>query len=286
MNFLQCGITLDCFEKAGSFLLTMNFVRYYPIAGLAFLIFWVLGKKAFALRRVQDSFPEAERIWYEIKYSFGTLVIFTGIGLFSVYLRHFGLTKVYVDLDKYGTWYMIGSFVLLTVWHETWFYWAHRAMHSKLLFKHVHLVHHRSINPTPFAAYSFHPIEAVLEGLYLLIFTMVIPSYRYMVLFHTFYAMLLNIYFHTGYEFFPKNFLRGRITKWINTSTHHNMHHSKTHGNYSLYFNFWDRILGTNHPEYQKTFEEIAGRAADASGGSPSRRPRSGHGVGKEAQAT
>ncbi len=266
MNILQCGYTLPCFEQAGSFLLTMNFIRYYPLAGLAFLIFWVIGKTSMTRFRIQDAFPRSERIWYEIKYSFGTLVIFTGIGLFSLYLRQFGITRVYIDAEQYGYWYIGFSFILLTIWHETWFYWAHRAMHSKLLFKHVHLVHHRSINPSPFAAYSFHPIEAVLEGLYLLLFTIAVPSYRYMILFHTFYAMIMNIWFHTGYEFFPKNFLRGAVTKWINTSTHHNMHHSRTHYNYSLYFNFWDRILGTNHPDYQKTFEEVAGRTPEPQG--------------------
>lgn len=259
MNFL-CGINLECFEQAGLRLLFMNFIRYYPIAGLGFLVFWVAGKRFFQPYRILDWFPKAERIWYEVRYSFWTLLVFVGLGLFSVYLANVGISKVYVDSYKYGLWYLPVSFLLLTVWHETWFYWAHRAMHSKFLFKYMHLTHHRSVNPSPFAAYAFHPLEAVFEGLYLLLFTLVIPLDRSVLIFHTFYAMILNIWFHTGIELFPKGFPRGTFTKWINTSTHHNLHHSRTHGNYSLYFNFWDRVCGTNRPEYEDYFDEVKER--------------------------
>ncbi|MGL1488967.1 sterol desaturase family protein, partial [Vibrio parahaemolyticus] len=36
-------------------------------------------------------------------------------------------------------------------------------MHNKRIFKYVHLVHHHSTNPSPWAAYAFHPLEAVVE---------------------------------------------------------------------------------------------------------------------------
>jgi lathosterol oxidase len=64
----------------------------------------------------------------------------------------------------------IVSLALMLLLHDAWFYWTHRLMHHPKIFRHVHLVHHRSINPSPWAAYSFHPIEAVIEaGIYLLI---------------------------------------------------------------------------------------------------------------------
>lgn len=259
MNFL-CGINLECFEQVGTRLLIMNIIRYYPIAAFVFVVFWLAGRRMFQPYRILESFPKAERIWYEIRYSFWTLVVFVALGLFSVLLANLGINKIYVDHYKYGLWYLPVSFLLLTVWHETWFYWAHRAMHTKFLFKYVHLTHHRSLNPSPFAGYAFHPLEAVLEGAYLLIFTLVIPVDRSVVIFHTFYAMIINIWFHSGYEFFPKGFPRGKLTRWINTSTHHNLHHSRTHGNYSLYLNFWDRVCGTNRPEYEDYFDEVKAR--------------------------
>ena len=74
-----------------------------------------------------------------------------------------GLTQVYEPINKYGYGYYFFSILLMIVLHDTYFYWTHRAMHWKPLFKWVHKTHHLSINPTPFAAYAFHPIEAVVE---------------------------------------------------------------------------------------------------------------------------
>lgn len=32
---------------------------------------------------------------------------------------------------------------LLDALHDTWFYWTHRLLHCKPLYKHVHYMHHR-----------------------------------------------------------------------------------------------------------------------------------------------
>jgi sterol desaturase/sphingolipid hydroxylase (fatty acid hydroxylase superfamily) len=46
----------------------------------------------------------------------------------------------------------------------------------------------------------------------------------------------------------------------MNTPTNHVMHHEKLRGNYGLYFNVWDRLMGTNHKDYEKRFEEVVTR--------------------------
>jgi len=38
------------------------------------------------------------------------------------------------------------------------------------------------------------------------------------------------------------------------------MHHRYVTCNYGLYFNLWDRLLGTNHPQYHQQFEAIKTR--------------------------
>ncbi len=68
---------------------------------------------------------------------------------------------------------------------------------------------------------------------------------------------VMNVIGHLGYELYPKNFLGNPLLKWNNTSTHHNMHHRLVNCNYGLYFNFWDKLMGTNHPDYQKSFEDV-----------------------------
>jgi sterol desaturase/sphingolipid hydroxylase (fatty acid hydroxylase superfamily) len=38
---------------------------------------------------------------------------------------------------------------------------------------------------------------------------------------------------------------RHGIASWVNTVTHHDLHHQLIHSNYSLYFTHWDRLMGT-----------------------------------------
>jgi Delta7-sterol 5-desaturase len=57
------------------------------------------------------------------------------------------------------------------------------------------------------------------------------------------------------------------VLRWINTSTFHNLHHTSSRGNYGLMFRLWDRLLGTELPDYEKRFlergEAIAAQAAE-----------------------
>jgi lathosterol oxidase len=68
-----CELSWQCAGQIALFQLKMNFVRYYPIAGLAFLIFWVWKKGYFQRFKIQQAFPRSERIRYEILQSAVTL---------------------------------------------------------------------------------------------------------------------------------------------------------------------------------------------------------------------
>lgn len=255
-----CEPSLTCIAQIAWFQFKLNFIRYYPIAGAAFVIFWLWKKQYLAKFRIQPKFPRWERVRFEITQSAITLIVFTAIGTSVVTARKAGYLpgEIYGDPQKYGGWpYMLFTIVAVTVWHETWFYWIHRLMHHKKIYRYLHRVHHRSTNPSPFAAYNFHALEAFLEAIYLVIFTCVFPMQFWVIIGHTFYAMVMNIWWHLGYEFFPAWWTKNPLTQWINSSTHHNMHHEKFNGNYSLYFNFWDRIMGTNFPDYEKRFAEV-----------------------------
>jgi lathosterol oxidase len=147
--------------------------------------------------------------------------------------------------------------LLMIFVHDTYFYWTHRLLHWKPLFKTVHVVHHFSNNPTPFSAYAFHPVEALIEiGIVpLIVFT--IPYHVTALYFFTAYTLLMNVFGHMGYEFFPKGFASHKILKWHNTATNHNMHHRFVKCNYGLYFNIWDRMMKTNHPKYEEIYDEV-----------------------------
>jgi sterol desaturase/sphingolipid hydroxylase (fatty acid hydroxylase superfamily) len=235
----------------------INLIRYVLIAGLAFIIFWVLLKDKISYRRIQKRQPKPIDFKREIFYSMLTIIIFGIVGVIVYFLRIHGYTKIYSDVNQYGWGYFWFSVIALIFLHDTYFYWTHRLMHHPKIFKYVHLVHHKSNNPTPFAAYSFHPLEAIVEAGIIPLAVFIMPVHNGALFIFITFSFIMNVLGHVGYEFYFKGFTKNPFTWWNNTSTHHNMHHQYVNWNFGLYFNFWDRLMGTNHPKYHETFEEI-----------------------------
>jgi lathosterol oxidase len=68
-----------------------------------------------------------------------------------------GWTTIYTGWDDYPLWWLPLSVLAYLAAHDTWFYWTHRWMHRRRLFRAAHAVHHASRPPTAWAAMSFHP---------------------------------------------------------------------------------------------------------------------------------
>jgi lathosterol oxidase len=234
--------------------------RYLIFAGLFYLFFYVWRKKAYWQAKIQQRYPENKHILGEIANSVITILIFGAVIIGVIWTSKKGLTKIYPNISDHGYVYYIFSIVLMIFMHDTYFYWTHRAMHWKPLFRLMHKTHHLSTNPTPFAAYAFHPLEAIVEIGIVPLIAFTIPYHGTALTIFSLYSLLLNVTGHLGYELFPKGFVSHQLFKWHNTSTHHNMHHRLVKCNYGLYFNIWDRLMGTNHPDYEKSFEQVATR--------------------------
>lgn len=235
--------------------------RYLIIAGIFFTIWYILRKNKIFYRKIQQSFPKPNDYQREILYSILTTAIFTGVAIlvFSPsFLRPY--TRIYDDFASMGYGYGVMSFVFVLIVHDTYFYWCHRAMHTRWGMKYVHLIHHKSINPSPWAAFAFHPLEAVVEAGIILVVVFLFPIHRNTVLVFMLFMTVYNVYGHLGWELYPKGFHKTWIGRWINTSVNHNQHHKKFEGNYGLYFLFWDRWLGTIRSDYDESYEEVTQR--------------------------
>jgi lathosterol oxidase len=239
-------------------------VQYLLFTGLIYLVFYVWKNKALWSAKIQQRYPKNKHIFREIRYSAYSLLILGVIIAFVVWANKHHLTQAYKPIDKYGWGYYALSLVIMIVIHDTYFYWGHRFLHWKPIFKYVHKTHHLSINPTPFAAYAFHPLEAIFEMGIVPVLVFTVPHHISAISVFAMYSLLLNIAAHVGYEFLPKGFARHKILKWHNTATHHNMHHTNFKTNFGLYFNFWDTLMKTNHPHYEEFFEELADRRKQA----------------------
>ncbi|MCB9279412.1 MAG: sterol desaturase family protein [Lewinellaceae bacterium] len=236
------------------------FLRYLLLAGFFFFIFYNWKKQVFAKVKIQNRSPRRERVMEEVRDSFLTAFVFASVGLGIYYLRQAGLTRIYLEPGAYGWWYLPVSFFLLTFLHDTYFYWMHRLMHNPRLFRLLHREHHRSDNPTPWTSLAFHPLESLVEIGIVPLAVVVLPFHPLVLLAFFFWAMFWNVIGHLGYEIFPGWFVRHPVFRWLNTATHHNMHHSRSGCNYGLYYNFWDTWMGTNHADYLSTFDEIKSR--------------------------
>jgi lathosterol oxidase len=253
---------LNCFampDLNGTATIVKITVRYLLFAGLTYMFFYVWRNKHYLHSKIQQKYPEKKHIIREIFYSTTTILIFGVVIMLTNWAGSLGYTRHYDGIWDYGYFYYFFSIALMIALHDTYFYWTHRLMHWKPIFKYVHKVHHLSLNPTPFAAYAFHPVEAVVEVAIIPLIAFTIPHHTSAIVLFSIYSLLLNVAGHLGFELFPKGFARHRLFKWHNTSTHHNMHHRLVKCNYGLYFNVWDRLMKTNHPAYIETFEKIAG---------------------------
>lgn len=227
------------------------FLRYAIFAGMTFWFFYILKKQAYSSRKIQQKYPKTARILQEIGDSAITAMVFACIGVGLYWIKSMGFTRIYTDVHQFGWVYLLFSFFLLTIIHDTYFYWIHRLMHHPRWFKVLHRVHHKSTNPTPWASLAFHPLEAIVEIGIVPLAVFIIPVHPIAMLLFATWSLIWNVVGHLGFELFPQGFVHHPIFRWFNTSTHHNMHHQKSNCNYGLYYNFWDTVMGTNHQAYR-----------------------------------
>jgi Delta7-sterol 5-desaturase len=241
--------------------------RYFIIAGIAFIIFYLVLRDKSLYRKIQSKHPARADLLREILYSVITISIFAVVPLVILKIpsiaRH---THFYTDIQAHGWLYFFIAFPLMFFIHDTYFYWTHRLMHHRSLFRAFHLLHHKSTNPSPWAAYAFHPLEAIVEAGIFVVFLFLMPIHLLHLAIFFFLMIVYNVYGHLGYELYPEGFAKSRVGKWINTSVSHNQHHQFFKGNYGLYFTFWDRMMGTLRADYADRFEEVTSRTKTIAG--------------------
>jgi len=223
---------------------TILTLRYFILSGISFLLFYFIFKKFFHKHKIQSKYPSKHENGREIFYSVITSLVFALVfTIVTTYLQPYTLIYKSGEYSMIPVWL---SYILMILIHDTYFYWTHRLIHKKVLFRKVHLIHHKSTNPSPWTSYAFHPYEALIQAMIIPIIAFTIPVQKSAFILYFILQFLHNIYGHLGYELFPKFITNTTLGKLLNTSTYHNKHHSNFHGNYGLYFTIWDRIMKTN----------------------------------------
>jgi len=148
---------------------------------------------------------------------------------------------IYYDVDEYGISYIFLSVLFHIVFDETFTYWIHRFLHTyESLYLKLHIVHHRSVDITPFAGFAFHPLDAFAQALPTFVSCHFFPIHYNVVLVFSICTTIWAISIHDNVPMIP--------IKLFLYSTHHTIHHEKGYGknrNYGKFTSVWDRLMGT-----------------------------------------
>ncbi len=229
-------------------------LRYLVFVLLLWLVLHVLLKKRLAHRLI-GAWPTARDLRRELAYSMLTLMVFAALGVLVVAGLYSGHVHIYRQPDRYGWPWLLASLPLMLLWHDTYFYFTHRLLHTRWLLRHVHGVHHRSRNPSPWAAYAFHPLEALINGLVTPLALLVVPLHWSVLLLFSLHQIARNAHGHAAVETMPRGFVRHWLGRHFTTTTHHHLHHETASGHYGLWFTWWDRWLRTERADYRARFD-------------------------------
>jgi Delta7-sterol 5-desaturase len=238
--------------------------RYFLVAGGMFLMFYPTLGQSFFNRKISQNVsqnlqyqsPSWQSIQRDIKLSVLSSVVFAIAAAFILTEHSWGITLIYSYPQQYGLWYLGVSYGAVLVLQDAYFYFTHRLFHHPAIFHWLHQGHHRSRYPTPWTSFAFDPLEAIVASLFLVGIVFILPLH-----FITLIAVMTTmtvwaVLNHLGIDRLPGSFPHHWLGKWFIGPAHHSIHHLRYNLHYGLYFTFWDKLLGTQDPNYEKTFDE------------------------------
>ena len=154
-------------------------------------------------------------------------------------------------------WEVALTFPLVILVHDAYFFWTHWLMHHPALFRIMHREHHRSLQPTVLTAHSFSVSESIVQGLFPILYVSFFPCTFPTLIF--FYAVMIShdVAIHSGVDIFPRQLVIGRFGFLCGT-VHHDLHHAIGRTNYALYFRWWDQLMKTEHPAFERIYAYVA----------------------------
>jgi lathosterol oxidase len=142
--------------------------------------------------------------------------------------------------------FSLTTLLLVNLWRTTHFYWVHRLMHpwgwkgpwaawdlGATLYRHVHSLHHKSVNPGPWSGLSMHPVEHFLYYSCAWV-CLATPLHPTVFLFAKFHADVSPVGGHDGHE-----------DPGGGGAGYHWLHHHRYEVNFGVPTIDWDRFMGT-----------------------------------------
>lgn len=178
----------------------------------------------------------------DVKWLASTVICNTFITLFGYELYHFRIMKI--DFSHSILHIFLDLFLLILLM-DFFMFCFHYLVHRLKWFHSIHKLHHTHIKTSVYSLYVLHPVETLGFG-FIWLFLITLIKFNYIsIIIYLILNLLYGIFGHINKDFFPLNWDKNYIFKWIsNTKFHHN-HHQNESKNYGFYFTFWDKIFRT-----------------------------------------
>jgi len=214
---------------------------------LGFAITWLNQRNP--ERRIQKNRRGEKRMRAEIRHSMASILVTCLMVTVGISAQAQGFAPA---PWAFSWWTAVPLFLLTMVLFDAWFYFAHRALHSKLLYKY-HALHHRSLAPTVWSNDSIGLVDTALSQGFYAVVVFVVPISPYILLAHRLFDQINGTFGHAGFEYFASK--TARYPSPLLCTLYHDQHHSEFRYNYGNYFSFWDRLMGTISPAYDRRVE-------------------------------
>ncbi len=209
-----------------------NIAIMFVVAGGLHLYFYTLKKQDDILKYDSRSFSNNKKFTFNRQVfdnmfwsiaSGVTIWTFYQILLLWSYSNGF-ISKISFDSSPF---LFLSLFFLIILFESVHFYFVHRLLHFKFLYKLFHHIHHRNINPGPWSGISMHPVEHLFYFSTVLIH-FIIPSHPIHILFHFMIISIGAVVGHCGFD----GFLINKKNKIALGHFHHQLHHRYFECNY------------------------------------------------------
>jgi plant 4alpha-monomethylsterol monooxygenase len=202
--------------------------------------------------RIQSRIPREQLlVWPSVRsWAINNAVMLVGVALSWPLLRLSG-----VHAGPLPAWWVIVlQLVFFFYLDDLLYYWSHRALHTRWLYKKIHAWHHRIVTPWAITGNYMHPLELSVTATVAMIGPLLVGAHVVTVWLWFVWRQWEAAEGHSGYDFpwSPSHFIPGN-----DGARHHDMHHAKVKGNYAGFTPIFDRLFGTFARGYA---EDLAAR--------------------------
>lgn len=170
-----------------------------------------------------------------------TNILNTAITYFGFKVWQYDIININFDT----TWALLIHVVTIFFAMDLLMFLFHYVIHRTILYRIIHSLHHKAIDPKPIDLFILHPLETLGFG-FLWLFLLSFYTFNiYAIVIYLIFNVVFGLIAHLGIETRLDSISKLKGLAYLGTSSFHHQHHQIGQCNYGFYTNIWDRLIGT-----------------------------------------